>query len=65
MGYQHTQLRSSWGLKASVVMLHLLYVGVLFIFDRDLIQKTVNEPWYVKLKLFPLRDYPVSSSEIL
>ncbi|RZC66865.1 hypothetical protein C5167_010552 [Papaver somniferum] len=48
------ETRSSWGLKASLVMLHLLYVGVLFIFDKDLIQKTVNQPWYTAAYLFVL-----------
>ncbi|KAI3938418.1 hypothetical protein MKW98_015317 [Papaver atlanticum] len=48
------ETRSSWGLKASLVILHLLYVGVLFIFDKDLIQKTVNQPWYTAAYLFVL-----------
>jgi hypothetical protein len=25
-----------------------VYVGILFLFDEDLIEKTKTEPWYVK-----------------
>ena len=38
--------RSSLGLKVALVILHLIYVGVLFLFDSDLIEKTKKEPWY-------------------
>ncbi|KAF8406680.1 hypothetical protein HHK36_008771 [Tetracentron sinense] len=44
--------RSSWGLKLALVTLHLIYVGILFLFDRDLIQKTKMEPWYTAIYLF-------------
>lgn len=40
--------RSSLGLKLALVTLHLVYVGILFLFDEDLIEKTKSEPWYVK-----------------
>ncbi|KAK9265528.1 hypothetical protein L1049_001773 [Liquidambar formosana] len=43
--------RSSLGLKVALVMMHLIYVGVLFLFDRDLIEKTRKEPWYTALYL--------------
>ncbi|XP_043695328.1 protein S-acyltransferase 10 [Telopea speciosissima] len=43
--------RSSWGLKVALVMLHIVYVGVIFLFDRDLIEKTRKEPWYTALFL--------------
>lgn len=35
------------GLKAALLMLHLVFAGVLFLFDMDLIEKTKHEPWYV------------------
>lgn len=38
--------RSALGLKAALVMLHLIYAGVLFLFDGGLIEKTKREPWY-------------------
>ncbi|KAK9164648.1 hypothetical protein Syun_005550 [Stephania yunnanensis] len=38
--------RTNWGLKFSLVAVHLIFVGVLFLFDVDLIQKTKKEPWY-------------------
>ncbi|KAK4778093.1 hypothetical protein SAY87_018280 [Trapa incisa] len=38
--------RSSLGLKLVLVILHLVYVGALFFFDKDLIDKTRREPWY-------------------
>ncbi|KAL6959886.1 protein S-acyltransferase [Sarracenia purpurea var. burkii] len=41
--------RSSLGLKLALVILHLIYVGVLFLVDRDLIEKTKREPWYTAL----------------
>ncbi|XP_021675326.2 protein S-acyltransferase 10 [Hevea brasiliensis] len=43
--------RSSLGLKLALVMLHLIYVGVLFLFDNDLIEKTKQDPWYIALYL--------------
>ncbi|CAI0392748.1 unnamed protein product [Linum tenue] len=38
--------RSSLGLRLALVLLHLLYAGVLFLFDTDLIDKTKQQPWY-------------------
>ncbi|XP_077220061.1 DHHC-type zinc finger family protein isoform X2 [Tasmannia lanceolata] len=43
--------RSSWGLKVALVALHLIFVGALFLFDRDLIYKTRKEPWYTAIYL--------------
>ncbi|XP_057963025.1 protein S-acyltransferase 10 isoform X2 [Malania oleifera] len=43
--------RSSFGLKVALVVLHLIYVGILFLLDRDLIEKTRKEPWYTALYL--------------
>ncbi|XVE87499.1 hypothetical protein DITRI_Ditri18aG0122600 [Diplodiscus trichospermus] len=43
--------RSSLGLKAALVVLHLIYAGILFLFDTDLIEKTKKEPWYTALYL--------------
>ncbi|XP_022740816.1 protein S-acyltransferase 10-like isoform X2 [Durio zibethinus] len=43
--------RSSLGLKMALVMLHLIYAGILFLFDGDLIDKTKKEPWYTALYL--------------
>ncbi|GMY11127.1 protein S-acyltransferase 10 [Fagus crenata] len=43
--------RSSLGLKLALVMLHLIYAGILFLFDGDLIEKTKKEPWYTSLYL--------------
>ncbi|KAK6922528.1 hypothetical protein RJ641_010832, partial [Dillenia turbinata] len=43
--------RSSFGLKVALVALHLVYVGVLFLFDRDLVDKTTKEPWYTAIYL--------------
>lgn len=43
--------RSSLGLKVALVILHLIYVGVLFLFDSDLIEKTKKEPWYTAIYL--------------
>eukprot|EP00257_Ricinus_communis_P018455 XP_015577176.1 protein S-acyltransferase 10 isoform X2 [Ricinus communis] len=43
--------RSALGLKVALVMLHLIYVGILFIFDDDLIEKARQEPWYIVLYL--------------
>ncbi|KAL4366700.1 hypothetical protein GQ457_05G011980 [Hibiscus cannabinus] len=43
--------RSSLGLKVTLVMLHLIIVGILFLFDGNLIEKTKKEPWYTALYL--------------
>ncbi|KAG7968730.1 hypothetical protein I3843_08G169200 [Carya illinoinensis] len=43
--------RSSLGLKLAMVMVHLVYAGILFLFDEDLIEKTKREPWYIALYL--------------
>lgn len=40
-------LRSSLGLKLAMVMVHLVYAGILFLFYEDLIEETKREPWYV------------------
>ncbi|KAL3630169.1 hypothetical protein CASFOL_023153 [Castilleja foliolosa] len=36
--------RSALSLRATLVTLHLVFAGVLFLFDNDLIEKTKNEP---------------------
>lgn len=38
-------------LKVALVLLHIVYVGVLFLFDGDMIAKTRKEPWYCFLFL--------------
>ncbi|KAG6538661.1 hypothetical protein ZIOFF_003789 [Zingiber officinale] len=38
--------RLSWGLKLSMVLLHVIFVGVVFLFDVSLIRRTREEPWY-------------------
>ncbi|KAL6133326.1 hypothetical protein ACLB2K_065563 [Fragaria x ananassa] len=39
--------RSALGLKVALVtLLHLIYAGVLFLFDEGLIEKLETEPWY-------------------
>ncbi|KAL7231240.1 hypothetical protein ACSBR2_009496 [Camellia fascicularis] len=43
--------RSSLCLKLALVLLHLIYVGILFIFDKDLTDKTKREPWYTAIYL--------------
>ncbi|KAK4793559.1 hypothetical protein SAY86_023994 [Trapa natans] len=43
--------RSSLGLKASLVALHLVYAGILLLFDRDLIEKAKTVPWHTLLYL--------------
>ncbi|VVA09999.1 PREDICTED: S-acyltransferase [Prunus dulcis] len=43
--------RSALGLKVALVMLHLIYVGMLFLFDGGLIEKTKREPWYTAIYL--------------
>ena len=42
-----TARRASFCLRLAFVMIHLIYAGVLFLFDGDMIEKTINEPWYV------------------
>ncbi|KAL1569781.1 protein S-acyltransferase [Salvia divinorum] len=42
-------LRSAFYLKLALVLLHIVFVGVLFLFDRDLIEKTKHEPWYTAM----------------
>lgn len=37
------------GLKVALVMLHLIYAGVIFLFDGGLIEKTKKEPWYANV----------------
>ncbi|KAF3440375.1 hypothetical protein FNV43_RR18659 [Rhamnella rubrinervis] len=49
--------RSALGLKFALVMLHLIYLGVLFLFDGDLIEKTKREPWYTALFCFSLLQH--------
>ncbi|XP_019230912.1 PREDICTED: protein S-acyltransferase 10-like isoform X2 [Nicotiana attenuata] len=46
--------RSTFCLKVALVMLHLIYAGVLFEFDKDLIQKTKQDPWYTAAYLLLL-----------
>ncbi|KAI3451387.1 hypothetical protein Pfo_008052 [Paulownia fortunei] len=41
--------RSALSLKVALVMLHLVFAGVLFLFDNDLIEKTKQEPWYTAI----------------
>lgn len=36
---------SSWVSKAAMVLLHVTFVGVIFLFDANLIRKTREEPW--------------------
>ncbi|KAK7367235.1 hypothetical protein VNO80_09244 [Phaseolus coccineus] len=43
--------RSSLCLKLALVTIHLIYAGVLFLFDGDLIENTKKEPWYTALYL--------------
>lgn len=38
-------------LKVALVVLHLVYAGVLFLFDGGLIEKAQEEPWYVNFAL--------------
>ncbi|XWS33923.1 hypothetical protein CRYUN_Cryun22dG0124700 [Craigia yunnanensis] len=39
------------GLKVALLMLHLIYAGILFLLDSDLVGKTKKEPWYTALYL--------------
>ncbi|XP_047312391.1 protein S-acyltransferase 10 isoform X2 [Impatiens glandulifera] len=41
--------RSALLLQSALVLLHLVYAGILFLFDKDLIEKTIREPWYTTL----------------
>lgn len=41
--------RSAFSLKVALVILHLVFAGVLFLFDHDLIEKTRREPWYTAI----------------
>ncbi|GMH24000.1 hypothetical protein Nepgr_025843 [Nepenthes gracilis] len=43
--------RSSLCLKVGLVTIHLIYVVVLFLIDKDLTEKTKREPWYTALYL--------------
>ncbi|XP_060191330.1 protein S-acyltransferase 10 isoform X2 [Lycium barbarum] len=43
--------RSTFCLRIALVMLHLIYVGALFVFDKDLIHKTKQDPWYTTIYL--------------
>lgn len=43
--------RSALCLKIALVALHVVYPGVLFAFDKDLIEKTQQEPWYALIYL--------------
>ncbi|KAB5556723.1 hypothetical protein DKX38_007632 [Salix brachista] len=58
--------RTSLGLKAALVVLHIVYAGILFLFDSDLIEKTKQEPWsytalYLLLCVATLIQYFVTS----
>ncbi|CAI8601159.1 unnamed protein product [Vicia faba] len=43
--------RSSSCLKLVLLLTHLIYAGVLFLFDGDLVEKTKKEPWFTALYL--------------
>ncbi|KAI4314625.1 hypothetical protein L6164_027513 [Bauhinia variegata] len=43
--------RSSLCLKLALVAIHLIYVGILFLFDGDLVENTKKEPWYTAIYL--------------
>ncbi|GAB4847599.1 hypothetical protein Ancab_026661 [Ancistrocladus abbreviatus] len=43
--------RSSLCLKVLLVAIHLIYVGVLVLIDKDFIVKAKKEPWYITLYL--------------
>ncbi|WOL09731.1 protein S-acyltransferase 10-like isoform X2 [Canna indica] len=45
-GLSDPATRSSWGLKTAMVLIHVMFVGVIFLFDANLIRKTRDEPWY-------------------
>ncbi|CAA0836795.1 Protein S-acyltransferase 10 [Striga hermonthica] len=44
--------RSVLSLRAALVALHLVFAGVLFLLDSDLIDKTKQEPWYTATYVF-------------
>uniref|UniRef100_M0ZMQ2 Zinc finger protein n=1 Tax=Solanum tuberosum TaxID=4113 RepID=M0ZMQ2_SOLTU len=61
--------RSTCCLRIALVMLHLIYLGVLFVFDKDLIHKTKEEPWYLPLlyllgKKLSLFFFRISRSQV-
>ncbi|KAL0449649.1 UNVERIFIED_CONTAM: protein S-acyltransferase 10 [Sesamum latifolium] len=41
--------RSALSLKVALIMLHLVFARILFLFDNDLIEKTKKEPWYTAI----------------
>ncbi|KAL2504407.1 Protein S-acyltransferase 10 [Abeliophyllum distichum] len=43
--------RSTLCLKVALVTLHLIFPGVLFAFDKDLIDRTREDPWYTAIYL--------------
>ncbi|CAA2966920.1 protein S-acyltransferase 10-like isoform X2 [Olea europaea var. sylvestris] len=43
--------RSTLFLKVALVTLHLIFPGVLFAFDKDLIDRTREDPWYTAIYL--------------
>ncbi|CAI8588512.1 unnamed protein product [Vicia faba] len=43
--------RSSTCMKLVLLLTHLIYAGVLFLFDGDLVVKTKKEPWFTALYL--------------
>lgn len=49
--------RSALCLKVALVMVHLIYAGVLFLFDGGLIEKTKREPWYANSSIFFILYY--------
>lgn len=49
--------RSALCLRAALVALHLIYVGLLFLFDGDLIDKTRRQPWYGIIDLVNFVSY--------
>ncbi|KAM7261115.1 hypothetical protein ACFE04_026590 [Oxalis oulophora] len=58
--------RSSLGLKVALVMLHVVIVGILFLFDYHFIANTKLHPWYTALYVFlfviTLIQYFITSS---
>lgn len=45
MGIWVSGRRQTSVLKLALVVLHVIFVGVLFLFDRGLREKTLREPW--------------------
>ncbi|GAA0144485.1 protein modifying enzyme [Lithospermum erythrorhizon] len=43
--------RSDLGLRLALVFLHLMYLGVLLVFDKEFVHKFTTDPWYVGLYL--------------